>query len=219
MTFSLPSQPHNSTQLLLQPVEQPTKPFTRKRPMSKIVFSIQYAGLTLPVIQNDKGQDVTPLKPIADLFGLDWETQRKKVTNGDFYPAFFGTCTGLMPGAGSQNREQTCIRLDRVAAYLMGINPERVTANGNDSGGEYLTEKITEWADALHDYEEIGVAVNLNHIKTQEALRRQRTSFAQMISVRNKTANQADRAALACVVRSMAAELGVPYQAEITDPS
>lgn len=196
--------------------------------MSKIAFSIQYAGLTLPVVKNDQGQDVTPLKPIAELFGLDWSTQHKKVTNGDFYPAFFGTCTvhmpyagggcvGDSPHAGSQKREQTCIRLDRVAAYLMGINPERVKSHGNESGAAYLTQKITEWADALHDYEEIGVAVNLNHVKTQEALRRQRASFAQMIGIKNKTANTADRAALGHVVRCMAAELGVPYQTDITE--
>lgn len=185
--------------------------------MSKIAFSIQYAGLTLPVIKNEQGQDVTPLKPIAELFGLEWERQRKKVSQGDFYPSYFGTCTVLMHGAGSQNREQTCIRVDRVAAYLMSLNPERVLANGNDSGAAYLASKITEWADALHDYEEIGVAVNLNHIKTQEALRRQRASFAQMISVRNKTSNKADRAALACVLVSMASELGVPYQTDLTE--
>lgn len=185
--------------------------------MSKIAFSIQYAGLTLPVVKNDQGQDVTPLKPIADLFDLDWKTQHKKVTEGDFYPGFFGTCMGSCPHAGGQNRDQTCIRLDRVAAYLMGLNPKMIEAKGNESGAAYLTEKITEWADALHDYEEIGVAVNLNHIKTQEALRRQRASFAQMISVRNKTSNAADRAALACVVRSMATELGVPYQTDLTE--
>lgn len=185
--------------------------------MSKIAFSIQYAGLTLSVVKNDQGQDVTPLKPIADLFGLQWEKQREKVTRGDFYPAFFGTCTPSCGGAGEQSREQTCIRLDRVAAYLMGLNPKMIAAKGNESGAAYLTEKITEWADALHDYEEIGVAVNLNHIKTQEALRRQRASFAQMISVRNKTSNKADRAALACVLSSMAAELGVPYQTDLTE--
>ncbi len=185
--------------------------------MSKIAFSIQYAGLTLPIVKNDLGHDVTPLKPITDLFGLEWERQRKKVTQGDFYPAHFGTCTVLMPGAGSQNREQTCIRLDRVAGYLMSLNPERVLANGNESGAAYLAEKITEWADALHDYEEIGVAVNLNHVKTQEALRRQRASFAQMIGIKNKTLDATDRAALGHVVRCMAQELGVPYQADLIE--
>ncbi len=185
--------------------------------MSKIAFSIQYAGLTLPIVKNDQGQDVTPLKPIADLFGLKWESQREKVTQGDFYPVFLGTCILSCRGADMQNREQTCIRLDRVAAYLMGLNPKMIEAKGNETGAAYLTEKITEWADALHDYEEIGLAVNLNHVKTQEALRRQRASFAQMIGIKNKTLDATDRAALGHVVRCMAQELGVPYQTDLTE--
>ena len=105
--------------------------------MSKIAFSIQYAGLTLPIVKNDQGQDVTPLKPIADLFGLKWETQREKVTQGDFYPVFLGTCTPSCRGADTQNREQTCIRLDRVASYLMGLNPKMIEAKGNETGAAY----------------------------------------------------------------------------------
>lgn len=99
----------------------------------------------------------------------------------------------------------------------MSINPERVQAAGNADGANFLIEKQEEWADALHDYEEIGVAVNLKHVKTQEVLRRQRMSFAQMIGIKNKTPNPSDRAALTRVVRCMAAELGVPYQIDLTE--
>lgn len=188
-----------------------------KRTPTKVAIAIRYAGLTLPVIRHESGHDVTPLKPISDLFGLDWKTQYRKVTEGEFLPLHLGTCMGLNPHADGQAREQICIRVDRVVAYLMGINPERVRANGNDNAAKFLTDKLTEWADALHDYEELGVAVNLSHARTQEALRRQRASFAQMVGVKNKTANPADRAALAHIVQAMAGELGVPYQLDLTD--
>lgn len=69
--------------------------------------------------------------------------------------------------------------------------------------------------DALHDYEELGLAVNLNHAKSQEALRRQRTSFAQMIGIKNKTACLEDRQALGQVVKQMAGELGIAYQLDL----
>ena len=138
--------------------------------MSKITFSIAYAGLQLPIVQNEKGQDVTPLKPIADLFGLQWETQRKKVTGSGFLPRRLGTCTVSGHGAGGQIREQTCILLSRVAGYLMSINPDQVRVRGNADGADFLEQKIEEWDDALHEYEEVGVAVNLNHIKTQRLL-------------------------------------------------
>lgn len=183
--------------------------------MSKIIFSIQYAGLTLPVIKNDKGEDVTPLKPIADLFGLKWEEQRKKVTNSDYLSRYLGVCTPVIRGADDQNREQNCIRVSRVAAYLMSINPERVQAAGNEDGAQFLMEKQEEWADALHDYEEIGVAVNVNHVKSQELLRKQRFSFAQMIGIKNQTSNPQDRQALGQVTQQMAAELGITYQLEL----
>lgn len=197
----------------------------------KIIFSIMYAGLQLPVLKNEQGQDVTPLKPISDLFGLKWEKQREKVAQSDYLSRFLGvctldswgagnqktdTCTPHVGGAGGQIREQTCILVSRVAAFLMSINPELVRARGNKDGAKFLEEKQEEWADALHDYEEIGVAVNLNHIKSQEMLRKQRAAFFQAIGVQNKTENPAARKAIAAVAQQMAAELGVQYQPDLT---
>lgn len=185
--------------------------------MSRVIFSIMYAGLQLPVIKNEAGQDVTPLKPIVELFGLQWEGQRKKVTGSGFLARRLGTCTVPGYGTGGQSREQTCILLSRVAGYLMGINPDQVRIQGNANGADVLEQKIEEWDDALHDYEELGAAVNLNHTKNQEALRRQRLSFAQMIGLKNKTPSAADRKALTTVIGQMAAELRIPYQPELSD--
>ncbi|MBX9612448.1 MAG: phage antirepressor N-terminal domain-containing protein [Burkholderiales bacterium] len=185
--------------------------------MSKVAFSIMYAGLQLPIVKNERCQDVTPLKPIADLFGLSWTDQHKKVTGNHHLTKYLGICLVVNPHADGQKREQTCILLSRVAAYLMSISPERVQSAGNVDGAKFLMEKQEEWADALHDYEELGVAVNLNHAKAQEALRRQRLSFAQMIGLKNKTTAASDRAALSNVIGQMAAELGVPYQLELAE--
>lgn len=184
--------------------------------MSKISFSISYAGLQLPIAQDSQGRDVTPLKPIADLFDLKWEEQRLKVTRG-LMGEYLGTCTPAIRGADGQSREQTCILLSRVAAYLMSINPERVQASGNTDGARYLIEKQDEWADALHDYEEMGVAVNLNHVKTQDALRKQRHSLAHMIGIKSKTADAVDRKTLTALITVMAAELGVAHQPDLVD--
>ena len=183
--------------------------------MSKVTFSIQYAGLELQVTRNASGEDVVPLKPLADTFGLDWERQRVKVTASPYLNEYLGTCTRHMPGAGGQIREQTCILLSRVAAYLMSINPDRVKAQGNEDGAKFLIAKQNEWADALHDYEELGVAVNLNHTKTQDALRRQRTAFFSAMGVLNKTSGAAERKAISSVIGQMATELRVAYQQEL----
>lgn len=185
--------------------------------MKHITICIEYAGLSLMVIKNQDGEDATPLKPISDLFGLRWNTQREKVTGSEFFARFFGVCT--LPGrcADDQKRDQTCILVSRVAAYMMTINPEQVRAQGNTTGADFLETKLNEWADALHDYEQLGAAFNLNHAKAGEALRKQRASFAQMIGVKNRTAAEPDRKALGAVIGQMAAELGVPYQVDLVD--
>lgn len=185
--------------------------------MKKITLIINYAGLQLPVVKNDAGDDVTPLKPISDLFGLKWEKQRLKVSESGFLRDFLGTCTPLMGGAGGQNREQTCILVSRVAAYLMSISPERVDAAGNEDGARYLTEKLTEWADALHDYELLGEAINLNHIKRQNVMLRQRVAFARMISLKTRTPAANERVALSQIIGQMASELGVSYQPDLLE--
>lgn len=109
------------------------------------------------------------------------------------------------------------IRLDRVAAFLGTINPDKVRAAGNIPASEHLESKISEWDDALHDYEELGFAINLNHAKSQESLRKQRASFAQMIGVKNRTPSQNDRKALSLVIGQMADELGINYQPDLID--
>lgn len=182
--------------------------------MSKVAFSIEYAGLTLPVIKHATGEEVVPLKPIADLFGLSWTDQHKRITDSAHLSEYLGVCMGDIPHAG-QRREQTCILLSRVAAYLMTLNPEKIKAAGNEDGARYLIEKQNEWADALHDYELLGVAVNLNHAKAQDALRRQRSAFFSAIGVLNKTSGAAERHAITRVIGQMATELGVPYQHEL----
>lgn len=183
--------------------------------MSKVSVVIQYAGLSLLVAKNDKGEDVTPLKPISDLFGLGWERQRSKVADTSFYRSYLGICTVHMRGADGQNREQTCILVSRVAAYLMTISPERVRAHGNESGADYLEAKLNEWADALHDYEELGVAVKGNqHGAARLEISRINTAM-RLITAKSNTASPADRKQLEAMQVVIAKQLGIPYQPDL----
>jgi hypothetical protein len=184
---------------------------------SSITISINYAGMQLPVVKNERGEDCTPLKPIVDLFGIRWKQQHEKVTKSAYWAEFLGVCILPRGDAGTQKREETCILLSRVAAFLFSINPEQVQAQGNESAANFLKQKIEEWADALHDYEELGAAVNLNHIKGQETLRKQRTAFAQMVATKSRTPAQNDRQALSKLIGQMAGELGITYQPDLLD--
>lgn len=46
--------------------------------MSKVVLSLEFGGVVLPVAKDEEGRNVVPLKPISDLFGLDWKSQKIK---------------------------------------------------------------------------------------------------------------------------------------------
>lgn len=209
-------------------------------------IEIEFSGITLPVVRDANEREVVPLKPISDVFGLKWEKQREKfasiddtctppkggagsenppisdISGGAIPPAAsaisrrFGACLAMVPFAG-QSREMLCIRLDRVEAFINQIDPDRVRGNGNETGADFLEAKQSEWDDVLHDYEEIGIAINLNHAKAQEALRKQRASFAQMMGVKNKTPGREDRRAINHVLQQMASELGVPYSPDLAD--
>lgn len=178
----------------------------------KISFLIEYAGLQLQVVKNEQGEDVTPLKPISDLFGIKWEDQRVKVSTGHL-ARFLGTCTPDIRGG----RAQVCILLSRVAAYIMSINPDKVRSHGNASAADFLEAKLAEWADALHDYEELGAAFNLKHAKAQEAMDKRRARFVAMLGVKNKTADLKDRQAITRLMQQIAAELGINYQPDLID--
>jgi hypothetical protein len=125
-----------------------------------------------------------------------------------------GTCIGVMPYA-DQHREMVCIRLDRVAAYLNTINPERVRANGNEDGAAFLEQKQEEWDDLIHAYEMQNGMFALTEHKDAALKIRKTHAFLAICREKRATENAEDRKVLAQMMRSMASELGVPYQEEI----
>lgn len=182
--------------------------------MHKVSMNIVYAGLTLQVI-NANGNEYTPLKPISDLFGFVWDRQRKKVTDTDFYRDYLGTCTIPMYGADGQKREQTCILLKRVSAYLMTISPEKVKAQGNTDGAQFLMDKLNEWADALHDYETLGVAVNQNLLKQQSIDLARINTAIRLAREKRQTIDTTARQELEGIQKLLHAQIGLPFQQEL----
>lgn len=175
--------------------------------MKHIAISIEYAGLTLPVVKNPQAVEVVPVKPISDLFGLRWESQRVKLQDS-WMSEFLGVCTLDIRGAGDQKREQTCIRLDRVAAFMMSLNPAKIHAAGNQEGAAFLKAKLTEWADALHDYETFGSAHNPRHADARLALQRT-NALLKAMRQRSATKHPADKVLLDATIRRLAAEAGI----------
>tara|TARA_R110002020_G_scaffold474773_2_gene707339 strand:- start:4036 stop:4695 length:660 start_codon:yes stop_codon:yes gene_type:complete len=158
---------------------------TQKPITANPIEMIKFHGIGL-FIYSTGNQKYIPIRPITDLVGTDWRTARKSLISGD-NADLFGTTTLLVPKIDNSgglmleiegvstpldnplSTEDTqknelidilCIRLDRVHMYLARINTSRLRANGNTTSADYLLKLQHEWADALHDYETNGIAVN-----------------------------------------------------------
>lgn len=197
--------------------------------MNGLTLNMVFGGAVLPVVKNEAGQDVVPLKPICEVVGLKWETQRLKFSpkldtctpprggagqaDDDYLIRRFGTCAVQMYWAG-QHREMLCIRLDRVAAFLNTINPNQVRVNGNEAAADFLEKKHQEWDDLIHAYES----------ERGDMLRRGAT--ARVINIRTLlsvcrekrvTTPEPDRRVLEAISKDLSAELGLPYQSDLLD--
>ncbi|MDP3637152.1 MAG: hypothetical protein Q8R51_07195, partial [Azonexus sp.] len=125
--------------------------------MKSISLNLNFAGAILPVIECADGHQRVPMKPVSDIFGLDWKTQKRKISStaggqetaesaspGESVPprkSYIQTLLGVSMEEifyADQVRPMLCIRLDRVAGFLFTINPELVRARGNEDGAAFL---------------------------------------------------------------------------------
>lgn len=179
--------------------------------MKKVIsIGLAFGGALLPIVDGEDGLQRVPLKPICDVLGLKWETQRMKVQGG-YLSRRLGICTPLMGGAG-QDREMVAIRVDRVASFLSTINPDRVRANGNVDAADWLEAKHQEWDDVLHQYELAKGDMFREKASRNTAIR----TFLAVAKEKRVSANEADRQALGAILKGLAGDLNIPYQLELT---
>jgi hypothetical protein len=176
-------------------------------------MSIEFAGTTLPVMKDESGHDVVQLKPISDIFGLEWKRQLKKV-QAESYARRLGTCIGASPYAG-QARDMVCIRVDRVIAFLNMINPQSVRGSGNTLGADFLEAKQAEWDDVLHHYE----LRKGDLIKVSGAEMRNKTVtvnlYLKVLRAQGTAPDVQARQSLSKIAAQLAADAGAPYQQEM----
>ena len=114
--------------------------------MNDEFMTLPFMAEPLPVAVRGDGTKVVPLKPICDVIGIKWEGQRVKVSE-DYYKRRFGICLEQV-FYGGQRRDMTCLRVDRIYAYLHFLSCENIGAQGNTPAAEWLRKKHIEW-DAL----------------------------------------------------------------------
>lgn len=104
-----------------------------------------------------EGEPFTPMKPIVEGMGLNWQTQhRKLVANKDRFCIVIMTIQ--MPD-DDQARETLCMPVRKLPAYFSSVNPGKV--------GPEIKDKIlmyqNECDDALWDYWTKGQATRHGH--------------------------------------------------------
>lgn len=177
-----------------------------------ISICLEFAGIELPVGPNEKGEEVVPLKPISDLFGLEWNRQYKRMQTPEMVTRM-GTCIVHMYHAG-QRREMLCIRLKRVIAFLYSINPGSVKAAGNIEGAEFLEAKQAEWDDVLHAYEEQNGIFATEQDRKARSRSRDIRDFISLFKAKKDSADD-DRKVFDGLLEQQASILGVPYQKDL----
>ena len=97
-----------------------------------------------------QGQPYTPMKPIVENMGLDWQSQAAKLRANK---KRWGVVIIATPSEGGE-QQTTCIPVRKLPAFLASINPKKVRSE--------LRERIelyqAECDDALWDYWIKGVA-------------------------------------------------------------
>lgn len=182
--------------------------------ISMIHITLEFSGALLLVETNEQEQMVVPLKPISDAIGLEWECQRKKVSEPELAERL-GTCV-MRARRFDQGRDMVFIRFDRVAAFLNNVNPRNVRGQGNESTATFLFKKQAEWDDLI-DFFELNFGVLTKSGKVAARKPPSVRDFLSVLRAKKQADSEPKRKRLHMLARKIAEDLGTPFQGEILD--
>lgn len=82
--------------------------------------SVDFHGDGLVVVQQD-GTDYTPVKPLCDILGIDWEAQRRRIQADDVL-ADVAEITTVYLNGDARSYPLLCLPLDYLHGWLFGVN-------------------------------------------------------------------------------------------------
>jgi hypothetical protein len=97
---------------------------------------------------------------------------------------------------------------------MFQINPERVRANGNEAGADFLIQKHEEWADLIHQYETRKGGM-LQAVTREKAINIR--LFLSVLRAQREVSDPIARQALASHAADLSAAAGVPYQPDLIE--
>lgn len=85
--------------------------------------------VTAVLVRTDEGEQVLiPIRPLCDLLGIDWSSQRQRINRDPVLSQEFTPCVVITTTQGQpdQRREMLCLPLDFLNGWLFGVNANRV---------------------------------------------------------------------------------------------
>ncbi len=81
---------------------------------------VSFYGDDLVVVKQGE-MDYTPVKPVCDILGIDWESQRERIQKDDVLAEAAQTITLYLPG-DARPYPRLCLPLDYLHGWLFGVN-------------------------------------------------------------------------------------------------
>lgn len=92
-------------------------------------------AIMVALVENDV---YVPLRPIAEVLGLSWGSQRNRLQRDEVLASHVRQVT--MAGADGRQRDLVCIPLDMLPGWLFGITTSRVRSELRDKLSRYRAE-------------------------------------------------------------------------------
>lgn len=103
--------------------------------MSQIITTVPFHGDSIVAVETPEGVYV-PVRPICERLGVSRQGQSQRLTRPD---RPWGSKHIMLPSGGGE-QETLCIPVNRVAAWLMLINPAKVHPEHRDALIRYQSE-------------------------------------------------------------------------------
>lgn len=98
--------------------------------------SVSFYSDDLLVIRQD-GVDFTPVKPVCDILGIDWNGQYQRIMRDEVLSE--GMCVIHMPSARGV-QQMVCLPLDFLNGWLFGVSADRIKPENRENLIRYKRE-------------------------------------------------------------------------------
>ncbi|MEI6777718.1 MAG: phage antirepressor N-terminal domain-containing protein [Chloroflexales bacterium] len=99
--------------------------------------SVSFYGDDLMVIRQD-GVDFTPVKPVCDILGIDWNSQYQRIMRDEVLSSVM--CVTHTTGADGKRYEMLCLPLDFLNGWLFGVSANRIKPENRENLIRYKRE-------------------------------------------------------------------------------